>query len=108
MEEVRAVSKYIRMSPRKLRRVADLIRGKNAMHTLTVLDFMTYSAAKVVKNALRSAISNAEMKSIDIGSLNIVRIFVDEGMTLKRIRPRAQGRAYPRKKRTSTVTVVLG
>lgn len=108
MEEVRAVAKYIRMSPRKLRRVADEIRGKGAMQSLTLLNFMPYSAAGVIKKVLQSAISNAGEKKLDVDALKVTSIFVDGGVTLKRIRPRAQGRAYPIKKRTSSVTVVVG
>lgn len=108
MEEVRAVSKYIRMTPRKLRRVADQIRGKNAMESLTLLSFMPYSAAGVVKKALQSAIANAGEKNLDVDALRVKTVFVDSGVTLKRIRPRAQGRAYPIKKRTSSITLIVG
>jgi len=108
MEEVRAVSKYIRMSPRKLRRVADEIRGKGAMQSLTLLNFMPYSAAVVIKKALQSAIANAGEKGLNVDSLKVTRVFVDGGVTMKRIRPRAQGRAYPIKKRTSSITLVVG
>jgi len=108
MENARAVAKYIRMSPRKLRRVADQIRGKGAMSSITELKFMPYSAASVLKKALQSAVSNAGEKGLDIDSLKVLEVFVDGGVTLKRIRPRAQGRAYPIKKRTSNVTVVVG
>ncbi|GIW21928.1 MAG: 50S ribosomal protein L22 [Candidatus Sericytochromatia bacterium] len=103
-----AVIKYIRMSPRKLRRVANEIRGKGAIDAITKLKFMPYSAASVIRKAVQSAISNAGEKGLDIDSLTILEIFVDGGVTLKRIRPRAQGRAYPIKKRTSNVTVVVG
>ena len=108
MEEVRSVTKYIRMSPRKVRRVIDEIRGKNALHSLTVLNFMPFSAAKVVEKTLKSAVANAGEKGLDIDSLMIKKAYVDEGVTLKRIRPRAQGRAYPIKKRTSNITLVVG
>lgn len=108
MEEVKSVTKYIRMSPRKVRRVVNEIRGKNAMHSLTTLNFMSFSAARVVEKALKSAISNAGEKGLDIDSLMVKKAFVDEGITLKRIRPRAQGRAYPIKKRTSNITLVVG
>lgn len=106
--EVRAVAKYVRMTPRKLRRVVDEIRGKNAMQSLTVLNFMPYSAADVVKKTLQSAIANAGEKGLDVDALMIKQVFVDGGVTMKRIRPRAQGRAYPIKKRTSNVTLVVG
>jgi len=108
MEDVKAVSKYIRMSPRKLRRVIDEIRGKNAVQSLTLLRFMPYSAAKVVYKALQSAVANAGEKGLNVDSLMVKTAYVDGGATLKRIRPRAQGRAYPIKKRTSNVTVVVG
>ncbi len=108
MEEVRAITKYVRMSPRKLRRVADVIRGKGAMQALTLLNFMPYSAAVVVKKTLQSAIANAGEKGLDVDALKVVKVFVDGGVTMKRIRPRAQGRAYPIKKRTSNVTLVVG
>ena len=106
--EVRAVAKYIRMTPRKLRRVIDEIRGKNSIQSLTVLNFMPYSAADVVKKALQSAIANAGEKGLDVDALMVKQAFVDGGVTMKRIRPRAQGRAYPIKKRTSNVTLVVG
>lgn len=106
--EVRAVAKYIRMTPRKLRRVVNEIRGKNAMQSLTILNFMPYSAADVVKKTLQSAIANAGEKGLDVDALMIKSVFVDGGVTMKRIRPRAQGRAYPIKKRTSNVTLVVG
>lgn len=106
--EVRAVTKYVRMTPRKLRRVVDQIRGKNALQSLTVLNFMPYIAADVVKKTLQSAIANADEKGLDVDALMIREVFVDGGVTMKRIRPRAQGRAYPIKKRTSNVTLVVG
>jgi large subunit ribosomal protein L22 len=108
MEEVRAVAKYVRMTPRKLRRVADEIRGKGAMQSLTLLSFMPYSAAGVVKKALQSAVANAVEKGLDGDALKVTSVYVDGGVTMKRIRPRAQGRAYPIKKRTSNITVVVG
>ncbi|RYY00751.1 50S ribosomal protein L22 [bacterium] len=106
--EVRAVAKYVRMTPRKLRRVVNEIRGKNAIQSLTILNFMPYSAADVVKKTLQSAIANANEKGLDVDALMVRQVFVDGGVTMKRIRPRAQGRAYPIKKRTSNVTLVVG
>ena len=108
MEEVRAVAKYVRVTPRKMRRVADEIRGKGAMQSVTLLSFMPYSAAIVVKKALQSAIANAGEKGLNVDALRVTRVYVDSGVTMKRIRPRAQGRAYPIKKRTSNITVVVG
>jgi large subunit ribosomal protein L22 len=108
MQEVQSVAKYIRMTPRKLRRVADEIRGKNAQESVTLLSFMPYAAAIVIKKALLSAIANAGEKQMNVDALMVRKICVDGGTTMKRIRPRAQGRAYPIKKRTSTVTLIVG
>ena len=106
MEEVKAIAKYIRMTPRKVRRVADEIRGKNAVQSLTLLGFMPYAA--VLKKLVHSAISNAAEKGLNSNDLKIREIYVDGGTVMKRIRPRAQGRAYPIKKRTSNITLVVG
>lgn len=108
MEEVKAIAKYIRMTPRKVRRVADEIRGKNAVQSLTLLGFMPYAAAGVLKKLVHSAISNAAEKGLNSNDLKIREIYVDGGTVMKRIRPRAQGRAYPIKKRTSNITLVVG
>lgn len=105
-DRARAVAKHVRMSPRKLRRVVDLVRGKQGLEAITLLRFMPYAAARVVEKVLASAMANAENnKGLDAGRLVIGTAFVDGSMTLKRVQPRAQGRAYPIKKRSSHVTI---
>jgi large subunit ribosomal protein L22 len=105
-DRARAVAKHVRMSPRKLRRVVDLVRGKKGLEAITLLRFMPYAAARVVEKVLASAMANAENnKGLDTGRLVIGTAFVDGSMMLKRVQPRAQGRAYPIKKRSSHVTI---
>jgi large subunit ribosomal protein L22 len=105
-DRARAVAKFVRMSPRKLRRVVDLVRGKQGQEAITLLRFMPYAAARVVEKVLASAMANAENnKGLDTGRLVIGTAFVDGSVTLKRVQPRAQGRAYPIKKRSSHVTI---
>ncbi|MGE0492646.1 MAG: 50S ribosomal protein L22 [Vulcanimicrobiota bacterium] len=106
--EVRAVAKYIRTSPRKLRLVADLIRGKSVSDARVILQFTPKRAAATLQKVLESAIANAENnEELDAEDLSIHKIFVDEGPTMKRWVPRARGRASAIKKRTSHVTVVV-
>ena len=107
--EVKAVAKWIRMSPRKVRRVMNEIRGKNAEQALTILRFMPQAAAEVVKKVLHSAMANAEHNNnLDKENLFVLKAFVDGGPTLKRFNPRARGRAFPILKRSSHVTVIVG
>jgi len=103
----RAIAKYIRVSPRKMRIVVDLIRGKEVEEAINMLKFCTMSAAKDVAKVINSAKSNAETNMGIDGSLYISETYVDEGPTLKRFRPRAMGRASRINKRTSHVTVVV-
>ena len=107
--ETKAVYRYARVTPRKARRVIDLIRGKQAGEAMISLKFMPYKAAKLVEKTVRSAMANAEQKaeSIDVEQLRITKVVVDEGPTMKRMRPRAMGRANIIKKRTSHITVHL-
>lgn len=106
--EVQAVEKFIRISPKKARLVADVVRGQNAKKSLTTLAFMPKKGAKVIYKALKSAIANAENNhNLDGDSLVISKISVDSGPTLKRIRPRSKGMASHILKRTSHVTVVV-
>ncbi len=106
--EVTAKLRYLRMSPRKVRLVADLIRGKNVNEALTILNLSVKKAAKPLKKLLESAIANAKQTGkIDIDNLYIYRLTVDEGPTLKRFRPRAMGRATMIRKRTSHITIKL-
>lgn len=110
MPEIIAKLRYLRISPRKVRLVADLIRGKSVRDALSHLRFSEKKTSPVISKLLRSAISNAKnnlkIESNDTG-LYIKKISVDEGPTLKRIMPRAMGRADIIKKRTSHITVVL-
>ena len=107
--EAKATLRYIRVAPRKARMVVDLIRGKNAEEAMTVLRFTPRRAARVVEKVLHSAVANAEQKEMgDLDALRIVRAFVDVGPTMKRMRPRAMGRANTIRKRTSHITLVLG
>lgn len=101
------------MSPRKVRRVVDEIRGKTAAEAVTILRFMPYSAAREVEKTLKSAMYNlvhADKSSIteeEANELRIVEAYADQGPTLKRIQPRARGRWYPILKKSSHITVVL-
>lgn len=106
--QVRAVAKYIRTSPRKMRLVADLIRGKSAQDAWNLLEFTPKRAAGPMKKVLESAIANAQNNN-DIAPeiLRVHRVMVDEGPTLKRFTPRARGRASAIKKRTCHITVVV-
>ena len=97
---------YVRVSPMKARRVVDLIRDMPAQEALSVLQFAPQAASEPVRKVLASAVANAENNfSLDPESLIISRAYVDEGPTLKRFRPRAQGRAYRIRKRTSHITI---
>jgi large subunit ribosomal protein L22 len=106
--QTRAVAKYIRIAPRKVRLVVDLIRGKRITEALAILKFTPRGASPVVEKVLQSAIANAENNhNMDKDKLFVKEIFVDAGPTLKRFHPRAQGRAYSIMKRTSHITVVV-
>jgi large subunit ribosomal protein L22 len=108
-EEVRsafAKASHVRITPMKARRVIDLIRDMPAQEALSVLKFAPQAASEPIAKVLASAIANAENNfSLDPESLVISRAYVDEGPTLKRFRPRAQGRAYRIRKRTSHITI---
>lgn len=107
MEEVRAVSKYLRTSPQKVRRLIDSVKGKPVQVGLDRLKFMPQKAAGLVEKTVRSAVASAEEKNMDVDSLVIANISVDQGPSLKRFRPRARGRASKILKRTSHITVIL-
>ena len=107
--EVSATSKYIRMSPRKVRLVVDAIRGKPVQQALAQLRFMPQAAAGPVYRALHSAVANAENNyALAADELYVRRISADKGPTLKRGRPKARGRYGPILKRSSHITVVVG
>jgi large subunit ribosomal protein L22 len=106
--ESKAILKYARITPRKVRRVVDLIRDRSAGDALLFLRFMPYRGARVVEKVLKSAISNAEQKkATNPEAMKIVKVFVDQGPTMKRMETRAMGRANIIRKRTSHITVVL-
>jgi len=106
--EVRAVAKYVRISPTKVRRVATTIKGKPVEDALNLLGYMPQRSAKILAKVIRSAVANADQKpGIDVDSLSVSNIAVNQGPSLKRFRPRAMGRATRILKRTSHVTIVL-
>jgi large subunit ribosomal protein L22 len=113
MVESIARVRHIRVTPQKARRVVDLIRGKQATEALAILKFAPQGASEPVYKLVASAIANARVKAdkensyLDEQDLVVAKAFVDEGTTLKRFQPRAQGRAFQIKKRTSHITVVL-
>ena len=108
LPSARAQARYAHMGPRKARRVIDLVRGMKATDALDVLKFDPHAASEDVYKVLASAMANAEHNDhLDRDSLWISEAYVDEGPTLKRFRPRAQGRAYRVRKRTSHITVVV-
>jgi large subunit ribosomal protein L22 len=99
---------YVRMSPIKVRRILDKIRGMKALEASTALSFLPHASARVVNKVLRSAIANAENNhQVPAAQLTVSECFVDQGPTLKRFQPHAQGRAFPIKKRTSHITIVV-
>ncbi|GAA4620720.1 50S ribosomal protein L22 [Saccharopolyspora hordei] len=101
-----ARARFVRVSPMKARRVVELIKGRSAADALAVLQFAPQTASGPVSKVLASAIANAENNlSLDPDTLVVRHAYVDEGPTLKRFRPRAQGRAYRIRKRTSHITV---
>ncbi len=104
---VKASLNDYRQSPRKVRLVADLVRGKNAEKALALLAYTVKEAAGPIKKLIESALANAKTMSIDSAELIIKDIQVNPGLVMKRSMPRAQGSAYPIKKRTSHVTLVL-
>src|SRR5215468_7404332 len=110
-DEVRSAiarATYVRVSPMKARRVVDLIRNLPAQEALSVLRFAPQAASEPVGKVLASAIANAEHnEKLDPDTLFVSEAYVDEGPTLKRFRPRAQGRAYRIRKRTSHITVIV-
>ena len=111
--EAKAQARFVRVTPQKARRIVDTIRGKGASDVITQLRFAPQAAAEPVRKLVESAIANARVKAdlaserFDEGDLVIAEAFVDEGPSLKRFRPRAQGRASRILKRTSHITVVV-
>ena len=106
--EARATMKYVRTTPRKMRRVVDLIRGQHVAEARRILRFSPLGASHDVEKLLNSAVANAEQQpGVIAENLVVARAWVDEGPTLRRYRPRAYGRATRVRKRTSHVTVVV-
>ena len=107
-KEIRAVSRYVRMSPSKIRRVLQQIQGKTYPEALTLLEFMPYASCAPIIKVLRSATANAKNNmGFDETKLVVKSAFADQGPTMKRFRPRAQGRAYKIQKKTSHITIVM-
>lgn len=108
MTQAKAIARTVRIAPRKVRLVVDLIRGKQIGEAVAILRHTPKAASPVVEKVLKSAVANAEHNyDLDVNNLVISEVFVDEGPTLKRFRPRAQGRASAINKRTSHITLVV-
>ncbi|MDH5298182.1 MAG: 50S ribosomal protein L22 [Desulfobulbaceae bacterium] len=106
--EAKAIARGIRISPQKARLVADLIRGKSVGTAINTLRFMPKKAARILQKVVESAVANAsQTEAIDVDTLYVKKIHIDGGPMLKRIMPRAQGRAMRILKRSSHITVVL-
>jgi len=111
--EARAIARFVRMSPRKVRLVVDLIRGKSVNDAYAILQFSKKGAAETVSKTLRSAVANAQNRAqdqgemVDVDDMVVREAFVNEGPTLRRFRAAAMGRAAPIRKRTSHITVVV-
>lgn len=106
--EAKAVAKYVRISPRKVGIVCDLIRGKNVAQAAVILAQTPKSASETLTKLLKSAVANAENNSnMDVGSLYVAETYANPGPIIKRFMPRAQGRAFRINKRTSHITIVV-
>lgn len=106
--EAKAVARYIRIAPRKMRTVIDIIRGKSVDEALAILKFTPKIGAEVIEKLLRSAVANAEHNNdMNVDDLVISEAFVDQGPTLKRIHPRSRGQAFRILKRSSHITIVV-
>src|SRR5690606_40521794 len=113
MMQARAIAKHVGMSPRKVRMVVDLIRGRGVNEAYSILRFSKRSATEPIEKTLRSAVANAQQKAdtagsyLDTDELVVSAAFVDEGPRQKRFRAAAMGRAAPRVKRTSHITIIV-
>lgn len=106
--EAKSVAKYIRIAPRKIRIVMDLIRGKQIGEAFAILKFTPKVGADVIEKVLKSAVANAEHNfDMNVDNLYVAAAYVDQGPTLKRIHPRSRGQAFKILKRSSHVTVVV-
>ncbi len=107
--EAKAIAKYVRISPRKVRQVVDLVRGKKLDEALAILKYTPKRASHTIAKVINSAAANAENNlHLDRDDLFVTKCFVDQGPTLKRYQPRAMGRADMLRRRTSHITVVVG
>ena len=108
MAEARAIARYVRISPIKARWVADLVRGKPVNEAFAILAFTNKKAARLIEKVLKSAVANAAQRGdIDVDTLYIKEITVDQGPVFKRVRPMARGRAGIIRKRTSHIKIVV-
>ena len=106
--EAKATLKYARISARKVKIVADLIRGKNVDEALAIVKFTPKASSDIIEKLLKSAIANAENNNgMKVDDLYVEECYANKGPTMKRIHPRAQGRAYRIEKRMSHITVIL-
>ena len=106
--EAKAVAKYVRMSPIKLKPITDLVRGKDLNEALNILKFTPGKGSEIVEKVVKSAAANAENNNnMDPAKLYVEECYANQGPIMKRVRPRAQGRAYRIEKRMSHITVVL-
>ena len=106
--EAKAIAKYIRIAPRKVRIVADLIRGKSIGEAIAILQHTPKVASEVIEKVLKSAVANAEHNyDMNVDALYISTIYVDQGPTMKRVHPRSRGQAFKILKRSSHVTVMV-
>jgi large subunit ribosomal protein L22 len=106
--EAKAVLRYSRVAPRKARVVANMIRGRDVEEAISLLDFTPRRSARILRKVLHSAIANAEdVGDLDVDTLYVKTITVDQGPTLRRFRPRAQGRAFRVNKKTSHISLVV-
>lgn len=106
--QAKATAKYMRVSPRKMKFVCNMVRGKNVDEALSILKFTPKKGADILEKVVKSAVANAENNfDMDRDSLYVAEVYSNQGPTLKRWRPRAQGRAYKILKRTSHISVVV-
>jgi large subunit ribosomal protein L22 len=108
MTKIIAKSKWVKSSDRKISRVMELIRGKTALEAVTILKFMPQKGARILEKVLKAAIANAKNNfKLDEKSLIVEETYANKGVIMRRFQPRARGRAFPIKKKTSHVTVCL-
>ena len=108
MSQAKAIAKTVRIAPRKVRLILDLVRGKEVGEAISILKLTNKRSSPIVEKLVKSAVANAEHNyDMDIENLYISEVYADEGPTLKRFRPRAQGRASKINKRTTHITVVV-